>query len=117
MDEASLFDWWYSVEPYTVQQIVVVPPREGERSGAEVVGREGAMAVSSGTAAEMLSLFISSTYVAAGYVLLSCRWTDTVVISLSCLEHLQLIFASYFTNWPEASYFTSYFFSEWFVVN
>jgi hypothetical protein len=116
MDEASLFDWWYSVEPYTVQQIVVVPPREGERSGAEVVGREGTMAVSSGTA-EMLSLFISSTYVAAGYVLLSCRWTDTVVISLSCLEHLQLIFASYFTNWPGASYFTSYFFSEWFVVN
>jgi hypothetical protein len=40
MDEASFFDRWYSVEQYAVQPIAVVPPREGERSGAEVVGRE-----------------------------------------------------------------------------
>jgi hypothetical protein len=92
-----------------------VPPREEERSGAEVVGREEAMAVSSGTA-EMLSLFISSTYFAAGYVLLSCRWTDTVVIVV-LPGASSLIFSSYFTNWPGASYFTSYIFSEWFVVN
>jgi hypothetical protein len=31
-----------------VQPIAVVPPREGERSGAEVVGREWAMATGSG---------------------------------------------------------------------
>jgi hypothetical protein len=53
MDEASIFDRWYSVEQYAV-----VPPREVERSEAEVVGRDGAMATCSGPV-EMFSLCIS----------------------------------------------------------
>jgi hypothetical protein len=57
MDEAIFFDRWYSVEQYAVHQIAVVPPREVERSRAEVVGRDGAMAACYGPV-EMLSLCI-----------------------------------------------------------
>jgi hypothetical protein len=39
MDETSFFDWWYSVEQYVVQQICVVPPREGEKCNGG--GQEG----------------------------------------------------------------------------
>jgi hypothetical protein len=39
MDEASFFDRWYLVEQYAVQQICVVPPREGEKWNRG--GREG----------------------------------------------------------------------------